>query len=202
MTKRFPYVAPIAIIIVMALFAAIVANYAPADARLAFHWNTAGMPDGFANPWKALFTPVLLCAVFSSLFALLGRLLTPMPELIAGTLLFMIVYQAMIAAPVFGITIPAGVSPLLTVIGVVYIMGGNDMPKWRPFICPPVTLDQINYTVTTQRFRSRLWTISGLVFVICGLIPLDPTVRAIVTKTALWSAILVPVVYSWYLGRL
>src|SRR5437870_5790542 len=134
MTKRFPYVAPIMIIIIMALFAVIVASYAPANARLAFHWSTAGMADGFANPWKAMFTPVVLCAVFSLLFALLGRLLKPLPELIDGTLLFMIVYQLMIAAPVFGINIPQGLSPLLAVIGLVYIMMGNEMPKWRSFI--------------------------------------------------------------------
>jgi hypothetical protein len=202
MTKRFPYIAPIAIIIVMAVFAAIVASYAPAGTRLAFHWSTAGKADGFANPWKAMFTPVVLCAVFSLLFALLGRLLKPLPELIDGTLLFMIVYELMIAAQVFGITIPQGLSPLLAVIGLVYIMMGNDMPKWRSFIRPPVTLDQINYSVGISRFRSRLWIISGLVFIVCGLLPLDPAVRTIVTRSALWSAILVPVIYSWSLGRL
>lgn len=180
----------------MAIIAGLVAGHAPANTRLAIHWNDMGAPDGFAKPWTALFIPVALCAGLSLVFALLGRLLAPMPDLIHGVLLFMVVYEAMIAAPIFGVDIPQNLSPLMAVVGLFYILMGNDMPKLRPVAHRPQTLPEINRTIASKRFGSRFWIVAGVAILVAALLPLEPAARHILTKVAAWFAILPPLLYS------
>ena len=196
MTNRVPYVLPIVTMVLLATLAILAGVHAPAGMRLAFHWNDNGLADGFAGAWAALLIPVGLCAALTLVFVALSRLLGPLSELIHGMLVMMIVYEGMIAAPVFGIAVPPTISPILAVCGLFWILMGNRMPKSRPVLRKPQTIPDMNRAIATSRFSSRFWVVGGIIILAAALIPLEPAIRHIVTKTVLWVTLLVPLIYS------
>jgi uncharacterized membrane protein len=197
MTKRFPYAFSIGTIALLAVFAALSALHAPAAMHLAVHWNNAGAPDAFAGPWEALFIPVALCAALIPVLVLLARLLEPDRQLVGFILVLMIVWEAMIAAPTFGVVIPESISPIMAVAGLFWILLGNSSPKSRPVRNKPQRRSEIDRLIASRRFGSRFAIVAGIVMLIGGLLPLDPATRHVVSKIAIWAiAILPPLFYS------
>lgn len=197
MIKRHPIALTITVIALLALVGAVAALHTPAGMPIVVYWSE-GVPIHVTPAPAAFFIPVALAAALALIVALIYRFLTPMPELLLFMLTLMAVYEIIVVAPVFGVTLPDWFSPTMAVVGLFWIAMGNSMPKSRPLVRPPQTPRDINYLVATRRFGSRFWIIAGVALVVAALLPVDPAVRHIIYKAAIWFAILPPLLYSLF----
>lgn len=198
----------------MALVSAIALRRLPPGTMLPIHWNAAGQADGFAEASHALFLPVLLTVIVSIVMAILPRIeplqrdmagSAPLLRAVwAGMLALFIGVEAMVAGPALGWTPPG--SLLLVALGLFLIAIGNTLPKSRPGffvgIRTPWTITDTDTWIATHRFGGWLFAGTGLGIVIVAILPISSEARGGIVTTALLSAALTPVVFSYFRWRM
>lgn len=213
MRARPLIVVSIGIVVLLAVVAITALSRLPADAQLPVHWNAAGGADRFADASFALFMPVVLTAGLSVLFAILPHI-EPLQERMSGSaslldacwtglLALMLLTQATIAAPAFGLILPATLH--LAGLGILLVAIGNALPKSRPGffigIRTPWTLIDTDNWIATHRLGSRTMMMGGTMIVAAAGLPIGADVRAITVYFALATAVVPPVVYSYWFWR-
>lgn len=198
----------------MALVSAIALRRLPPGTMLPIHWNAAGQADGFAEASHALFLPVLLTVIVSIVMAILPRIeplqrdmagSAPLLRAVwAGMLALFIGVEAMVSGPALGWTPPG--SLLLVALGLFLIAIGNTLPKSRPGffvgIRTPWTITDTDTWIATHRFGGWLFAGTGLGIVIVAILPISSEARGGIVTTALLSAALTPVVFSYFRWRM
>jgi len=213
MTYRRMTLASIVIVGASAMVATAALRRLPPATQLPVHWNAAGQADGFADATRALFMPVILAAVLSLIFVVLPRI-EPMQHRLersaplvraawAGLLGLMLVTEAVIAAPAFGLWLPATLH--LAAGGVLLIVIGNALPKSRPGffvgIRTPWTLTDPENWIATHRLGARTMIAGGLLILAAAVLPVAAATRAAVFATAIALAVVPPVAYSFWFWR-
>jgi uncharacterized membrane protein len=197
----------------LALVAVTALQRLPAGTSLPVHWNAAGQANGFALADRALFMPVVLAAVISLVMAVLPRI-EPMQHRLeqsaplyrtawAGLLGMMVLTEVVIAAPAFGLWLPATLH--LAAGGVLLIVIGNVLPKSRPGffvgIRTPWTLTDPENWIATHRLGARTMMFGGAMIVAAALLPIDPGLRQGVVIAAIIMAVVPPMMFSWWFWR-
>ena len=197
----------------MALVSAIALTRLPPGTMLPTHWNAAGQADGFAEAGYALFLPVVMTVTVSAMMTALPRIEPLQTNLEgsaplfraawAGILALFVGVEAMVAGPAFGWTPPG--SLMLVGLGFFLIAIGNTLPKSRPgfFVgirTPWAIMDTDNW-IATHRFGGWLFAGTGLGIVIVALLPMSAEQRGAIVTTALLSAALTPVAFSYFRWR-
>lgn len=197
----------------MALVSALALSRLPPGTMLPTHWNAAGQADHYAVAAHALFMPVIMTIVTSAMMATLPRI-EPLQSNLegsaplfraawAGILALFVGIEAMVAGPAFGWTPPG--SMLLVGLGFFLIAIGNTLPKSRPGffvgIRTPWTITDTDNWIATHRFGGWLFAGTGLAIVVVAMLPMDTGARGGIVTTALLSAALTPVVFSYFRWR-
>ncbi|TIX51414.1 SdpI family protein [Alteraurantiacibacter aquimixticola] len=193
---------------------AFVAEARMADgAQLPIHWNAAGQPDQFAPALQALLFPAGLLVLIALLFAAIP-FMEPLQEKLEGSapvlrvswiglIGLMVLIEAVIGLPAFGITLP--VNAIMLGSGALLILVGNALPKSRPGffvgIRTPWTITDTDIWVATHRLGGKLMMLAGAAIVVAALLPISPEATAIVMLTAVFVAAGIPIAYSWWLWR-
>ena len=185
----------------------------PPGTQLPIHWNAAGEANQFAGAGVALFMPVAL-TIFMSLTMLAVPRIEPLQDRMAnsapllkaawgGSLAMMILIEAMIAAPAFGVALPATM-PLIGA-GVLLAVIGNALPKSRPGffvgIRTPWTLTDPANWIATHRVGARTMVAGGAIVILGALLPIAPEMRATLTIAGIATAVVPPIAYSWWYWR-
>lgn len=213
MSYRSMIVASAATTLLLSIVAAVALSRLPPGTQLPTHWNAAGDADRFADAGTALFLPVLLTIVLSLTMIALPRM-EPLQDRMAnsapllraawgGLLAMMLLVEALVAAPAFGLALPPTIS--LVGIGVLLAVIGNALPKSRPGffvgIRTPWTLTDPENWVATHRLGARTMVAGGAILVAGALLPIGSAARGTVTIIALMLAVVPPVAYSWWFWR-
>ena len=213
MSYRGMTIASVAATLGMAGIAGIALSRLPAGMQLPVHWNAAGEVDRLSDAGTALFMPVVLTALVSSILRaapriepLQDRLSESEPLLKAawgGLLALMALVEVMIAAPAFGFALPPTMA--LLGAGLLFAVIGNALPKSRPGffvgIRTPWTLTDPANWIATHRLGARTMVAGGAILVAGALLPLAPDVREALTIAAIATAVGPPIVYSWWYWR-
>ncbi len=197
----------------LAIVAAVALGRLPAGTQLPTHWGADGLPDGFASAGTALFMPVALTVVVSVVMAALPAL-EPMQHKLeqsaplyrtawGGMLGILILVEVMVAAPAFGLTLPA--TTMLVGIGLLFVAIGNVLPKSRPgfFVgirTPWAIMDPDNW-IATHRYGGRIMMASGLALVLVALLPMQGETRTSFTILLLLVMVTTPILYSFFYWR-
>ena len=209
MSTRSLIAASIAVTATLAGVATLAQARLPAHTRLPMHWGVSGVADRFADAPVALFLPVALCAGVSMLMAVLPHI-EPLQHKLdrsaalfetawAGVLAMFAVVEAQVAAPAFGVTLPATLP--LVAMGILLIVIGDALPKSRPGyfvgIRTPWTLSDPDNWIATHRLGARTMMAGGAVIVAAALLPVPAQIRAACVVGALTLAVVPPVVFSF-----
>ncbi len=197
----------------LAIVAAVALGRLPAGTQLPTHWGPDGLPDRFADAGTALFMPVALTVVVSLVMAVLPSL-EPMQDKLeqsaplyrtawAGLLGILILVEAMVAAPAFGITLPA--TTMLVGIGVLFVALGNVLPKSRPgfFVgirTPWAIMDPDNW-IATHRYGGRIMMGAGHGLILVALLPMQGETRTSFVIALLLVMVATPILYSFFYWR-
>ena len=181
----------------------------PTGTLLPVHWSATGEPDRLADASVSLAMPVLVCVFVSGLLFAIPKL-EPLQEGLdrsasllrttwASLLALMALVELSVAAPAFGLSLPASV-PMVGV-GLLLIAIGNALPKSRPgfFIgirTPWSLIDNDNW-VATHRLGSRTMIAAGAMIVLGAVLPLAPAARVLLFWAAVATAVIPPVLYSY-----
>ena len=195
----------------MAAFAFYAAAQVPPGTELPVHWNAAGEVNGTLPALKALLFPVAAVIGSTVLFSLIPRL-EPLQERLEGSadvlrttwvglLFIMVMIQAAVAAPAFGVKMPVAL-PVLAV-GLFFVVIGNVLPKSRPgfFVgirTPWAILDTDNW-IATHRLGGKLMMLAGIAIILSALLPLPREARIATMAGSVALAVIPPFVYSWWL---
>ena len=206
-----PLLASLALAAAMAVFAFVTAARLPADAVLPTHWDATGRPDQFSDALSALLFPAGLAAGLAALLAIIPRI-EPLQEKLSGSapllraswiglMLLLVVVQLTIGLPAYGISVP--VNAIMIGVGLMLFMLGNALPKSRPgfFVgirTPWAILDEDNW-IATHRLGGKLMMLAGAAIVVASVLPIEAETVGIVVLVSVFSAALVPFVYSWWL---
>lgn len=197
----------------MVVFAFLTDAHLPEGGELPVHWNAAGEPDQFAPALHALLIAPLILAAMALLFAAIPSL-EPLQEKLEGSghllratwigmIFIMLLVEAMIGLPAWGITLP--VNALMLGMGVLLVVVGNLLPKSRPGffvgIRTPWTITDVDVWIATHRLGGKLMLLAGGAIIIAALLPIAPEQLAIIVIAAALSAALIPIAYSWWLWR-
>lgn len=209
MTQRRMAIAAGAVALALAMLAFLAWQRLPAGTQLPTHWNAAGEADRFADAGTALFLPVLLTVGLSALFLALPRL-EPLQRRLersaallhtawAALLAFLALMEVVVAAPAFGLHLPA--TTMLAALGVLLIVIGNMLPKSRPgfFVgirTPWAILDEDNW-IATHRLGAWTMIAGGLLTVVAALLPVRAETRMALVIAAMVIAVVPPVAYSF-----
>ena len=212
--KTGPLVAAsLAVAAAMALFAYFTAAQLPAGAVLPTHWNATGQPDSFSPALGALLMPAGIVLLVTAIFAVIPRIEPLQNKLEAsapvlraswlGILVIMLVVEATIGLPAWGITLP--VNAIMLAMGLFFIVIGNVLPKSRPGffvgIRTPWTITDTDNWIATHRLGGKLMMAAGAAIVVASLLPIRPETTAIVVLASVAVGAGVPVVYSWWYWR-
>jgi uncharacterized membrane protein len=197
----------------LAIVATIALGRLPADTQLPTHWGPNGLPDRFSDASTALFMPVALTLVISLSMAALPSL-EPLQDKLeqsaplyrttwAGLLGIMILVEAMVAAPAFGLALPP--TTMLVGIGALFAALGNVLPKSRPgfFVgirTPWAIMDPDNW-IATHRYGGRIMMGSGLALIVLALLPVSNETRASFVVAILLVMVATPILYSFLYWR-
>lgn len=181
----------------------------PPGTLLPVHWSATGEPNGMADASVALAMPVLVCALVSGMVFAIPKL-EPLQEGLdrsasllcttwASLLVLMALMELFVAAPAFGLSLPASL-PIVGV-GLLLMAIGNALPKSRPgfFIgirTPWSLIDDDNW-VATHRLGSRTMIAAGVMIVLSAVLPFAPSARVLVFWAAVATAVVPPVLYSY-----
>ncbi len=204
-------IASLALAALMAAFAFYAAGQVPPDTHLPVHWNAAGEVNGTLPARQALLFPVWAVLGCTALFSLIPRL-EPLQDGLEGSadvlrttwiglLFIMVMIQAAVSAPAFGIKLPVAL-PLFGV-GLFFIVIGNVLPKSRPgfFVgirTPWAILDTDNW-IATHRLGGKLMMLAGAAIALSSLLPLPRDLRILTMGVSLAIMIVPPLAYSWWL---
>ncbi|WP_380783255.1 SdpI family protein [Sphingomonas sp. R86520] len=197
----------------LAIVAAIALGRLPAGTQLPTHWGPDGLPDRFADADIALFMPVALTLVVSLSMAALPSL-EPLQDKLEqsaplyrtawiGLLGIMILVETLVAAPAFGIVLPA--TTMLAGMGVFLAALGNVLPKSRPgfFVgirTPWAIIDPDNW-IATHRYGGRIMMASGLALIVLAALPMQSETRASFVIALLLTTVATPILYSFFYWR-
>lgn len=197
----------------MVAFAFLSAQRLPAGQELAIHWNLVGEADGFAPALQALLFPAGMVVFLAALFAAIPRL-EPMQDRLdksapvlrtvwIGVTAMMVAVQAMIALPAWGFE--PSIKLVFVAVGVLLLTLGNVLPKSRPGffvgIRTPWTLTNEDNWIATHRLGGKLTMLAGVVALVAALLPFSPEAIRLALFAAIGVAVIVPLVYSWWLWR-
>lgn len=198
----------------IAVVAGIASGRLPAGTQLPTHWGPDGLPDRFADAGTALFMPVWLTIAVSLVMAALPAM-EPLQDRLErsaplyrtawiGVLAVMALVEAVVAAPAFGIVLPA--TTMLAAMGLLLVVIGNALPKSRPgfFVgirTPWAIVDEDNW-VATHRYASRITIGGGLGIVALALLPMAGETRASFVIAILAVTVATPFVYSYFFWRM
>lgn len=192
------------IILLPVLFGLAVWNELPAE--MATHWGADGTPNGWsARSFAVIGIPFIILALHW--FCILCTHFDKRNRAQSGKLMWLVLWICPAVALFFGAVMYAhalggalNVTTLACLFcGLLVLAMGNYLPKCRPShtigIRTRRTLaDDGNWTAT-HRFTGRVWVISGLLMLLCTLLP---------SSTAMWvmAALLVvifasPLLFSW-----
>ena len=208
-----PLMISLALAMAMVVFAVVTAARLPADAMLPTHWDASGRPDAFSPALTALLMPAGLAAAVSLLFALIPKL-EPLQDKLEGSapllragwigvILLLVVTQATIGLPAYGIDMP--VNAILLGVGALFVMLGNALPKSRPGffvgIRTPWAITDADNWIATHRLGGKLMLLAGLAIILAGITPLNEEMTAVVILSAVAVTAVVPFAYSWWLWQ-
>lgn len=204
-------IASLALAALMAAFAFYAASQVAPGTQLPVHWNAAGEVNGTLPALQALLFPVVAVLSCTALFSLIPRL-EPLQDGLEGSaevlrtiwiglLFIMVMIQAAVSAPAFGIKLPVAL-PLLGV-GLFFIVIGNVLPKSRPgfFVgirTPWAILDTDNW-IATHRLGGKLMMLAGAAIALSSLLPLPRDLRIATMGVSLAIMVVPPFAYSWWL---
>ncbi len=214
MTRNKLAIASIVLVTLMLALALTIGSRLPGDMQLPIHWNLQGEADGFSGKWAALLMPAGITAALSLLLFLLP-LLEPRGEGLkrsqglylaawAGLLLMGAAIELVTISTALGWNVP-GDQVILAAAGVMLIMIGNYLGKSRSMylvgIRTPWTLASEEVWIRTHRLGGKLMVASGLLIIVAAILPVQPFFRAFVVGISVGTAVIVPVVYSYFLWR-
>lgn len=207
MPHRGLKIASVVVVGAMALVAGVALHRLPPGARLPVHWTVRGEVDRLEDAPTALLLPIALAAFLAATMAMLPRL-EPMRRQLEQSaplyrtgwtagLALMALVEAAIAAPAFGLALPAMLP--LAGAGLALVAVGNVLPKSRPGffvgIRTPWTLTDPENWIATHRFGARTTVAAGVLMLAAAL--LHTPERKLVIGAAVVLC-LVPVPYSWW----
>ncbi|MGI5959716.1 MAG: SdpI family protein [Massiliimalia sp.] len=193
----------------LALFPMILslALYSRLPAEMVTHWGINNEPNGYSSKEFACFgIPAVLFLL--TIIVNVAIKIDPKSENInrsqemklLGRWFIVVVSnvtQGMILALNLGHSINVGFWITL-MVGILFTLMGNYMPKckfnYTMGIRTPWTLADEEIWVKTHRFGGRLWTICGVLLILCGIFSLNVLFFLVIAAMAL-----VPIVYSYYL---
>ena len=180
-------------------------------ASIPTHWNAEGVIDGYSSrAFAVLFFPLF----FTGMELLVSFALKSDPknhnqdrfmyELGLWVLPVMsVVVMVITYASAFGMHVPVNVI-LMTLVGVLFIFLGNQMPKTRQNytigIKVPWTLNSERNWNLTHRMAGPLWVIGGLVMILTGFLG-NSTVLVWVMLAVIFVLAFVPMIYSYLLYK-
>lgn len=174
------------------------------------HWGADGKADGFSSPLVAVMCiPLLLLALHW-----IGLWITTkdngkndQSEKVTGMIYWILPLISLFAcgmmyAAAFGYTVHMGAYVVL-LIGVVFIIIGNYMPKCRPNRTIGIkikwTLANEENWERTHRLAGKVWVIAGVLCLPAALLP--AAVFPYTMVSLLFVSVIVPFVYSYCLYR-
>ena len=175
----------LALIVTMSLAGLWATFRLPPDALVPIHFDSNGVPNGWAGPAIGLFAMPVAAAAMWGLRALLPRLdprghnlarAAPAVDTIwIAVVALLAVVQSLILATTFGI-LPPQKSLALLISGPLLMVIGNVMGKLRPNfsvgIRTPWTLTDERVWDQTHRFGGKAFVLGGLVLVVLAATPL------------------------------
>lgn len=178
--------------------------------KLPTHWNAEGVVDGWSSKAFAVFgLPGFLFAVHW--VCVLASSTDPKKQNIEGKVLNIVFWTCPIISVLCGVLIygtALGVEfkvdkIMLLLMGIMFIVIGNYLPKCKQSytvgIKLPWTLNDEDNWNRTHRMSGKLWVASGLILMLCMLLPTSAMI--VVVVTILVVAVIVPTVYSYLFSR-
>jgi uncharacterized membrane protein len=187
----------------------------PSDTRIPIHWNIQGQPDDFVGKWMGiLFFPAVNLAL-TILMLLLPRYSVryqQSPRRMARTVpvitFIMVVCFALIH--LYTLLVAAGrlsssVQPVLMLIGVLFVLLGNLLPKvpsnFFLGIRTPWTLSSEQVWRKTHRLGGVCFVLAGLGCIIIPLLVRDTKLASSVSFYVMMLLVLFPILYSLILYK-
>ena len=178
--------------------------------KLPTHWNAEGVVDGWSSKGFAVFgLPLFLFAVHW--VCLLATNADPKKQNHADKILGMVLWICPIISVLGGVLIYGTAlgmefkvdKIMLILMGLMFVIVGNYLPKCKQNytigIKLPWTLNDEENWNRTHRMSGRLWVITGIVVMLCVLLPANA--MAIILIVILFATAVVPTVYSYLLHR-
>lgn len=174
------------------------------------HWNAQGEVDGWSSKAFAVFgLPAILFVMHW--VCMIGTSADPKKQNIEGKVLGIVLWICPIVSLLFG-ALSYGVALgmeykvdkiTLALVGIVFIVVGNYLPKCKQSytvgIKLPWTLSDEENWNRTHRLGGKLWVASGFVIILCMLLPTNAMSAVLII--ILFSAVIVPTIYSYQLYR-
>lgn len=213
MKTRNLFVATVIIAAIMAAFAFLTANQLPVGSELPTRWDFKGNPVKFMPALQAGLIPAGITLAIGILFAIIPAI-EPLQDKLEGsegllraswigTVFLMLLTQAVICLPGWGISIP--VNAVFFGTGALLILIGNALPKSRPGffvgIRTPWTITDTDNWIATHRLGGRLFMLAGAAIMIAAVLPTPAEIVGIIVLAAVLTAALIPVIYSWWLWQ-
>ncbi|MBR5288933.1 MAG: SdpI family protein [Clostridia bacterium] len=174
------------------------------------HFDASGTPDGWSSKYFAVIgLPLIMLAV--QWICLLATSADPKRRNINAKVLTLVLWTiplitliSMGATYAIALGMDVNITQLLyPFFGLLFIFIGNYLPKCRQSytmgIKLPWTLANEENWNKTHRMAGPLWMICGLPVLICGLLP--RSIALPLFFAALFTATLVPVIYSYLLAK-
>lgn len=214
MTRNILAIATVVVIALMIAAALAIGAGTPADLLLPTHWGADGQPDRYSDKWTALLMPVAIVGGVSLLLYLIPALeprkqgLERSQGLYAASWAGMLVLGCLIQLAVASAALGWGLEArtlILVGVGALFVLIGNQLGKSRSMfligIRTPWTLSSEEVWIKTHRLAGKLMVLAGVLIAIAAFLPLAPGVLVAVTLSALFVAVVVPLVYSFVLWR-
>jgi len=170
---------------------------------IATHFGISGNPDGFSSKtFTVLGLPGILFG--GHLICLVATFADPKIDNVTNKIVKLVFWIMPIISNITMLCIylvalgkPVNISVILTImIGLMFIVVGNYMPKCRPNytigIKIPWTLNDEENWVKTHRFAGILWVIAGFLVIICAIIN-----KPIIMLPIVFVVSFVPMIYSY-----
>ncbi len=214
MTRKTLAAASLAVIAMMIVLGTAVASSLPEGTQLPTHWGIDGEPDRFSDKWTALLTPALLTAGLTALFYFIPALESRREGLErskglyfttwAGLLLFGLVIQLAVISVAYEWPVNSN-SFIFGGIGLLFAVIGSQLGKSRSMyligIRTPWTLASEDVWIKTHRLAGKLMFGAGMAILVLAILPIDTTWLAVGMMMLIFAAVLIPVVYSYFLWR-
>ena len=182
--------------------------YPQLPAQVPIHFDMSGTPDNYASKNFAVFALPLLMTAFHIILHWAMRkdrktvAASPAALLVITYWIVPVLCNILMPVTLFmaiGIEVPI-VTIVTTMMGVLFVIIGNYLPKCKPNrhmgIKLPWTFASEENWRRTHRFGGFVFVAAGITTLLAGIFHSDWLML-----TALFSAILLPTIYSWLLSR-